>query len=327
MTIYIQSAASIWPGSLPASQTVWQNALHCADPDLTGTVDPKQSRRMSHVIKMGIAAAMQTLQQAGVDEPDALVIGTAYGCLEDTGIFLKKQVLQKETMLTPTAFIQSTHNTVGGQIGLLLHCHGYNNTIVHRGFSFDHAMLDATMLLQNGDAQKVLAGGLDEMTNFSHAILSRFGLYKSSPTSAHGTIAGEGAAFFLLSAEAKASHWAKIIATSTLFKPQNHSLVVAHLLAFLANNNLTPLDIAVVFSGSNGHPADDEVYCEVKKAIFPMVPFIAFKQDLGEYPTATAHGLYCAATYAKSNKGKSNTYLLFNHYQNIYHSFMLLATV
>src|SRR6202012_5911409 len=131
---------------------------------------------------------------AGVTQPDAIVTGTAYGCLEDTGLFLTSLIERKEEMLQPGAFIQSTHNTVGAQIALLLQCTRYNNTFVHRGFSFEHALLDGMMLIQEGDSRNVLVGGLDEITDASHAILSRFGLYK------HGRINGEGAAFFLLSA-------------------------------------------------------------------------------------------------------------------------------
>ena len=92
---------------------------------------------MSRIIRMGVAAAMECLQEADVKKPDAIITGTAYGCLEDTGLFLAKMVENNEEMLTPTAFIQSTHNTVGAQVALMLSCHHYNNTFVHRGFSFE----------------------------------------------------------------------------------------------------------------------------------------------------------------------------------------------
>jgi hypothetical protein len=93
---------------------------------------------------------------------------------------------------------------VGAQIALLLTCHAYNNTFVHRGFSFESALLDAIMLLQDGETTSVLAGSVDEITDISYAILSRFGFYKRFPVSnlglistvSKGSIAGEGAAFF-----------------------------------------------------------------------------------------------------------------------------------
>ena len=100
---------------------------------------------MSRIIKMGVRR-MECLKEAGVENPGAIITGTAYGCLADTESFLTKMVENKEELLTPTAFIQSTHNTVGAQIALMLKCHNYNNTFVHRGFSFENALLDAIII-------------------------------------------------------------------------------------------------------------------------------------------------------------------------------------
>lgn len=164
---------------------------------------------MSRIIRMGVAAATECLQEAGISQPDAIITGTAYGCLEDTGVFLTRMVEFNEELLTPTAFIQSTHNTIGAQIGLMLQCNNYNNAFVHRGFSFESALLDARMLLNEKAAFNVLVGAVDEITNISHNILNRLGLYKQEQVNnlnlyesgTKGTIAGEGASFFLLSSE------------------------------------------------------------------------------------------------------------------------------
>ncbi len=152
--------------------------LTCIEPDYTKYIDPKLIRRMSRIIKMGMAASMEALQQSGVQQPDAIITGTAYGCLADTDAFLTKMVEFKEELLSPTAFIQSTHNTVGAQIALQLKCHNYNNTYVHRGSSFEAAMLDAISLMSEGEANNVLAGAADEIIEKSHAIIKRFGQYK-----------------------------------------------------------------------------------------------------------------------------------------------------
>ena len=92
MNFYIKSVASISPFSHPADSP-YSNAIICADPDLSSVIDPKLTRRMSHVIKMGIGAALQAIEGANIIQPDAIITGTAYGCLDDTGVFLKKQVL------------------------------------------------------------------------------------------------------------------------------------------------------------------------------------------------------------------------------------------
>ena len=124
------------------------NRLTCVEPDYKDLIDVKLIRRMSRIIRMGVAAASACLQEAKVEVPDAITTGTAYGCMEDTGLFLTKMVEFNEELLTPTAFIQSTHNTIGAQIALMLKCHEYNNAYVHRGFSFESALLDGMMLLR-----------------------------------------------------------------------------------------------------------------------------------------------------------------------------------
>src|SRR6202023_3762317 len=103
--------------------------------------------------------------------------------------------------------------------------HGYNNTFVHRGFSFESALLDALLLLQENEAGNVLVGSADEITDISHAILTRFGCYKHLPVSnlalfssnSKGTIAGEGAAFFLLTNRPSADAYAKLDGITTFY--------------------------------------------------------------------------------------------------------------
>src|SRR5450432_2773682 len=244
------------------------NRLRCTEPDYLQYIDVKFIRRMSRIIKMGTAAAMQCLREAGMQNPDAIVMGTAYGCLEDTGIFLKKMVDQIEEMLTPTAFIQSTHNTIGAQIALLLQCHNYNNSFVHRGLSFETALLDAMMLLEENVATTVLAGAADEITDYSHAILSRFGLYKNEiennkhlySAKTKGTIAGEGAAFFLLSNQASEKDYATLDAVYTFYKPVDANEVKQQIKNFLADQSIDPKDIDVVLTGKNGDRKGDAVY-------------------------------------------------------------------
>ena len=59
-----------------------------------------------------------------------------------------KMVDSNESALNPTPFIQSTHNTIGSQIALLLQCQGYNQTYTQRAFSFENVLLDAILELK-----------------------------------------------------------------------------------------------------------------------------------------------------------------------------------
>lgn len=321
------------------------NRLACIEPDYKVFIDVKLIRRMSRIIRMGVAAAMQCLQEAGITIPDAIVTATAYGCLEDTGLFLTKMVEYHEELLTPTSFIQSTHNTIGAQIALMLHCNNYNNTFVHRGLSFESALLDSMMLLKEEQASNVLVGAIDEITNISHAILNRMGLYKQGPvsngdlyiTKSKGTIAGEGSAFFLLANERSATDYAKLDALYTFYKPIGINEIESRILSFLATHSLTFNDIDLVITGKNGDSGSDKIYDELVHGIFTDNKTVNYKDLCGEYPTATAFALWMAANFIKSGGlpgalkytgPKIHTIkrvLIYNHYLGIYHSLLLIS--
>jgi 3-oxoacyl-[acyl-carrier-protein] synthase II len=113
--MYIRSTGNVSPqGSfdqlLHAPASYSGDKLSCMEPDYSSFIDPKQIRRMSRIIKMGVAAAFDCLKDTGVSVPDAIITGTAYGCLADTDIFLTRLIENNEELLSPTAFIQSTHN-------------------------------------------------------------------------------------------------------------------------------------------------------------------------------------------------------------------------
>lgn len=166
--------------------------ISAEEPDYAGMIAPMQLRRMSKAVRMGIGAAKSCLAQAGTGSPDAIAVGTTMGCLQDTEVFLKKMVTQEERMLTPTSFIQSTHNTVAGQIALVTGCHGYNTTICQRGHSFEGAVMSAALYLAEHPEHTVLCGGVDELTDTSFDLMQRAGADTS-------IAAGEGAGFLLLS--------------------------------------------------------------------------------------------------------------------------------
>ncbi len=85
------------------------------------------------------------------------------GCMIDSEKFVSAIIDNKEQYLTPTSFIQSTHNTVAGQIALGMSCKAYNFTYVHSSISFESALLDAKLQLENEEAQHILVGGVEEL--------------------------------------------------------------------------------------------------------------------------------------------------------------------
>lgn len=352
MYIYIQGTGCVSPqetaagNAFPATVLPWEGArLKAWEPDYKQWIDVKLIRRMSRVIKMGVAAAKLSLQEAGVEKPDAIITGTAYGCLDDTGVFLSKMINQQEEMLTPTAFIQSTHNTVAGQIALMLGCHGYNNTFVHKAFSFESALLDSIMILREGRSRSILAGAMDELTTHSFNILSRFDIYKKGPvtheqllkSNTHGTVAGEGAACFVLGTERGPHTKARLSGLTTLYKPAGKAEISADIDAFMAAHNCSQSEVTLFINGRNGDVSGDEWYEHVENTIMADKPVATFKHLCGEYPTAASFGMWmgcrilaeqqvpAAAMFKGEVPEKLEKILIYNQYKQTHHSLILLS--
>ena len=351
MKVYIRSSACVSPqntfnanGFLTDIVESTGTRLKAIDPDYKEFIDPKQIRRMSHVIKMGIAAAKSCLAQAGVDMPGAIITGTAFGCMADTVTFLTRIVEQNEEMLPPTAFIQSTHNTVAAQIALLLQCHNYNSTFVHKGISFESALFDAMMLLNEQEADNILVGGTEEMVDESFTVLTRLGLYKRWPlsnldlynTPTSGTIGGEGAAFVLLTSEESPENMAQLTGLKLLYNPKS---IEDGIVDFLQSHELSIDDIDLIITGKNGDTRNDTVYKELESSVFKNKALANYKHLCGEYPTSSSFALWMASNIVKGGVipevVKEGDYeltspkkvLIYNHYQGKYHSLMLIEAV
>lgn len=341
MKLYINSVGIISP-SLQASGE-WQlprvdeNYLTCIEPDYTQWIQPQQLRRMSRIMKMGTTAALMAVK-AGESKSDAIIAGTAYGCLEDTATFLTKIIELNEEALNPTPFMQSTHNTIAAQIALLQNCQGYNQTYVHGAFSFEHALLDAGMLLTDNPAQTILTGGVDELTKAGHAIHSRFNKYRKENTpylispAGDGTWAGEGAAFFMLSG---ADESTVAIADVHTFMASSSEQAFQQLDNFLKQNQLDTNTIDFLLTGKNGDQKNDLFYDQLIDARFSDQAVGAYKHLCGEYSTSTAFATALAYTILKhqtvpvsvlnsSLNTPIKTLLIYNTYGQ-HHSLILLT--
>jgi 3-oxoacyl-[acyl-carrier-protein] synthase II len=351
MTIYIKGLGNISPQKtldknnfLEEATAYTNNYLSCIEPDYKEYIDANSSRRMGRVIKMGVAAALTCLKDAGIKEPDAIITGTGMGCVQDTEKFLSSIIEHDEKLLTPTSFIQSTHNTISAQIALFLKCVNYNFTYVQRGFSFESSLLDSILLLKEGSANHVLLGGADEVTPNLFTILQRLGHWKKElvnnlnlkDTDSKGTISGEGASFFLLSNQGEGESYAKINSISTIYKPADLSEIENGIASFLKNANLKVTDIDLVILGVNGDKKFDKIYDHLQQHYFKEGAFAYFKHLCGEYFTASSFGLWLAAKIIKHQsvpdvvkinafpKRPIKNILLYNHYRNIYHSLILI---
>jgi 3-oxoacyl-[acyl-carrier-protein] synthase II len=352
MKVFIKGIGNISPQNtiqnklLDADIIQHQTAyLKCVEPVYKEYINPVALRRMSHIIKMGVTAAQVCLKEAEITNPDAIITGTGLGCIEDTESFLNAVIANGEKLLNPTPFIQSTHNTVGAQIALLLKCNNYNVTHVHRGSSFESALIDSMMLIRENEAANVLTGAADEITENLYQITKRMKLWKKeqinhlqlSESKTSGSIAGEGAAFFVLTKESNPGNYAEIEAVDIFYKPETNQHILDRISLFLANNDARPEDIDLVLYGINGNHKADNIYRFVMETLFPQSNAAYFKHLSGEYHTASSFALWLASVIIRNQEipaiiklnndpiRKLNKILIYNQYLNINHSLILLS--
>lgn len=151
-------------------------------------VKPMEARRMGRLMKSSLLASLKALELAGIDHPDAIITVTSLGCLENSEQLLIQLDEEGETMLKPTYFMQSTHNTIGSAIAIHTHCHGYNVTYVAPSEweasteeRLKWALRDAYMLLNTGQAQHVLVGIHDETTPLYRRLLEQGNIRNTLP--------------------------------------------------------------------------------------------------------------------------------------------------
>lgn len=334
--IYIRHTASIHPQGNPENHPY----LSACEPDYKGIItNATLRRRMSRIVKMGVACGLECIDGMTSENIQGIITATGLGCLADTEKFLSTLIENEERMLNPTPFIQSTFNTIGAQIALFRQIHAYNMTYVHRGLSFESALLDAMLKIWEG-ADNILVGAIDEMTDTSYAIQQRLGLLK-------GMQAGEGSQFFLLSREAGEHPLAEIIGIDTFAGQQTAEELKTRILGFLQRNELDTQDIDWLITGMNKQSQQEdytmvekkdiitkeekEIACKgnaiyeelLNSSLFSSSIHLGFKHECGEYPTASAYAVWKAVKEAQQCDRTTNI-LIYNHHHSINHSLILI---
>ncbi len=322
-----------------------ENFLQIIPPAYKEYIKPLELRRMSRIIRMGLTSALICLKDSGIENPDSIITGTGMGCVEDTEKFLGSVLENNEQLLTPTSFIRSTHNTVSAQVAVKLKCHEYNYTYVHRGFSFESALLDAMMLIDEGEAENILVGGIDETSENNFIITGRLNQWKKQKINnlellkhnTPGSIAGESSVFFTISKNASSNTYAGINGMNMFSGPASRESLQTQILKLLAENGIDKQEIDLLVLGYNGDSETDDLYDLAANIIDENIPRVYFKHLCGEFHTASAFGLWVAANIMKRNSIpeilKTHSFntdapkniLLYNHYKNEQHSLILLS--
>ena len=320
-----------------------ENIVYAKQPSYKELIPPAAARRMAKGVKMGLAASTKALKEANVEVPDAIITGTGMGCIEDSEKFLKALIDNNEEYLTPTNFIQSTHNTVGAQIALGLGCKGYNFTYVNGSISFESALLDAKLQLENEEENTILVGAADETSSHTMELFKLVNIIKKESdlpysvldSNSSGVVYSEGATFVTLENVKKENTYA-VLEALQIQNELNIDEVENFISSFLEKNNLKIQDIDVVVLGNNGDINFDTYYTAVG-SLFSQIPQVYYKHLSGEFNTASAFGFWVAASILKNQaipqvvkmnsieKANFSKVLLYNQFQGKDHSLVLLS--
>jgi len=350
--IYINGLANISPQPTLSNQEFLAdirqyqtNMLQCIEPDYSEFFKATALRRISRVLKLGWAAAKSCLDDAGLETPDSICVGSGTGCYHNTQDFIFSVEDNEEQFVPPSPFIQSAHGSIAAQIAIQSGCKNYNMTYAHRTFSFESALLDARMLLQEGRHKNVLVGGVDEIAERLFKTFDRIGYYKKTGTNnlqlvvnqSNGTIAGEGSTFFLLERFPSEKTYAGIQAVHTFSNPKNNTVIKETIEAFLKREYLSIEDIDLVLLGLNGDARFDPDYYDLMNTLFPENNQAYHKHLCGEYYTSTAFALWISAMIIQHqripeiirlNKKPSKAIrkiLIYNQYRGVNHSLVLVS--
>ncbi len=316
--------------------------LNAIAPNYKEYISPGMIRRMSKTVKMSSVASQKALAEAGIENPDAIIVGTGMGCEEDSEKFLHNIIHNDEQFLTPTHFIQSTHNTVAGQIALAKNCHGYNFTYVNSGSSLEMSLLDAKLQLENGEADNILVGATDEKAARTMELYQLHGTVKKETdlpadflnSTTNGVIWGEGSAFFVLGNEKADTTYAEL-ADVTLINELEHDETEKFIGEFLQKNGLEFSEIDAVILGFSGDAKSDHFYREAQKILDESVQ-LYYKHLSGEFNTANGFAFFIASHILKKQtipdvmkinrieKTEINNILIYDHLLGIDHGLILL---
>lgn len=295
-----------WPKSWREPE---DNRLSCIEPAYNQFLPAARTRRMGRMLKMAIVSAAQCLEKSGLSNVDGICCGTGLGCLEDTEHFLLDMIRDEEKFLTPTHFIQSLQNAVSAQVALHLNCQAHNFTFVHKGHSFQSALIDGIMLLNEAGQGHVLVGGMDEITDLNLDFYKRLGWIKKKEekplnvftSDTKGSIGGENCAFFLLGA--KNEHGEEIaIKDIHIWDTESEDMNYPDGVSMITNRNgLSKADIDLYILGLSGDRLNDDGIHKWMDQRPMDAHYAYYKHMSGEYPTDISFAFWMAYTAIRQN--------------------------
>tara|TARA_Y100000782_G_C10179064_1_gene263224 strand:- start:910 stop:1962 length:1053 start_codon:yes stop_codon:yes gene_type:complete len=313
------------------------------EPEYRGLIPLGLLRRLSKAVRMGIATGLPLITQEKVD---GIIVGSSNGSMDASIKFLNQIMEYDEGTLTPTNFVQSTSNSIAGNIALLGKVTGYNNTHVNQGLSFEAALLDAFLYFEDHKNTTLLVGGVEEVSETNHNIDSQRGLYKKEDLTSEGllnanspgTYYGEGAVMFTVSEQKTPQSIVKVKDVDLRIETNTNN-ISTWIQDFLDRNHCSTKEVDTLFLGYNGDSNFDHYYNSALNQLFESTNCYTYKNLCGEFASTSAFATWLATQLAAGKqlpssclkKGTSENIpkwiLIYNHFEGNQHGLILLRNV
>jgi 3-oxoacyl-(acyl-carrier-protein) synthase len=264
-------------------------------PDNISSKLPVQAvRRLKRLPRLALALAKEAFENSRLSQtPSSIFFGTSWGSLSETYNFLTKLYKSDEQFASPAEFVGSVHNAPASQVAIMFKATGANVTATGGDYSFEQALLAATLTVRDSD-DVVLVMGADE----HHPVLSplfdkavKISLYPSDG----------GGALMMRKTKKKAGLRMRLIFFENF---RNNPSVVQSLAHHLGQSDEIKSKYGAVFVGiPAGERANGEKQIsEIISAADLRCPVIDFRRLTGEFGSATAVAAALAVRLVQDGK-------------------------
>jgi 3-oxoacyl-(acyl-carrier-protein) synthase len=324
----IVAAGAVWPGPTPVTrpapaavaQEQW-SAYRLDAATEQSLSPPGQIKRMGRGQAMAIAAVQRAIEGCAAPPArggsTAVSVGTAWAEEGDEITFLENLIRLGEKGAKPAFFVNSVKNALASQLALTFGFQGENQTFAHDALSFESALWQGARLLRANRARHAVVCGVEALVEFQEIHGHLLGWYGTDPaplaplaplsaqkrSAGQGTLPGEGAAAFVLTAPgAVATPLARLVGVRARGPLQRAPALTASDELALVEQALRDVStrlgsVGLLLVGANGDPALDEIYAQVAHRLRARAEGLAvgvYRHLTGDFATASALGFELA---------------------------------
>jgi 3-oxoacyl-(acyl-carrier-protein) synthase len=259
-----------------------------AQETISQDLPPQLIRRLKRLPRLTLALAAAAHQNSGNENPPGSVfMGTGWGALSETYDFLDRLTSSAEQFPSPTDFVGSVHNGPAGQVAMLFHATGPNITCSGGDYSFEQALLSASLTIKDSDRPAILVGA-DE----GHKVFSPL----FDPSIAADVPLADGGAALCLS---RNREFSKCLISLPFYSNAEQENISDLLLESLGGLEKLQSRTALVLAGIPYAMRDkgEKQFDQFMKRSNLLIPAIRYRNFTGEFASASAIATALAVSF------------------------------